>query len=576
MKKNIYALSMVILLGLFLVGCSPTNNQSNSTNETKIEESVEETVSVLVDTEFGQVEGVSEEKALIWRGIPYGDDTSGENRWKAPQNPKKWNNVLETKEPGSLALQFSQNGAIGSEDALNLDIYRPNNNSKDLPVLVYIHGGNNQTGHAQEISGKSFVSNHDAIYVSVNYRLGVLGFNPLSALKKGSDEENSGNFGLLDIAFALDWVKNNIENFGGQKDNITVAGFSAGGRDVMAMLTSPLFKDKFQNAISFSGGMTIADEEKSQEVFATALAPLVVEDKVKDNKESAKEWLLSDDEEVRSYLMDLESERLAPLMGNAGIRMEVFPHLFNDGVVLPKDGFDTTIFNDVPLLMLTGQKEFSMFGMFDAYFSESYADGTIFTDETKSKEFEFVNTYGGQLYSLFNVNDSAEKLIENYQSPIYNMEISFGNNPDNIDESLQALASFHGVFVPLLDTDNHNYDVFIGDSYKSEGAKGMQVAFQEYIYNFIKNGDPNGENVPEWTQWTKDNKKNLILDADKNEYSAEMEEKVFTYEDVLVNIDQDSTISTEQKETLIKNVLNGRWFSYDLDKKYDNLSNFYK
>ena len=67
-----------------------------------------------------------------------------------------------------------------------------------------------------------------------------------------------------------------------------------------------------------------------------------------------------------------------------------------------------------------------------------------------------------------------------------------------------------------------------------------------------------------------------LLDADKNEYSAEMEEKVFTYEDVLVNIDQDSTISTEQKETLIKNVLNGRWFSYDLDKKYDNLSNFYK
>lgn len=236
----------------------------------------------------------------------------------------------------------------------------------------------------------------------------------------------------------------------------------------MAMLASPLFKDKFQQAVSFSGGMTIADEEKSQEVFANALAPLVVEDKVKSDEKSANEWLLSNDEEVREYLVKVDSERLAPLMGNAGIRMEIFPHLRNDGVVLPKEGFDVKEFNDVPFLMLTGEQEFSLFGMFDPYFAESAINGSINNDEETKNQFNFVNKYGGQLYSLFNVTDSAEKLIENYQSSIYNMEIQFGSNPENIDEPMKNLASFHGVFVLLLDVDNTNSEQFIGNSYESQ------------------------------------------------------------------------------------------------------------
>src|SRR5699024_8342775 len=99
-----------------------------------------------------------------------------------------------------------------------------------------------------------------------------------------------------------EWVKQNIENFGGNSENITVAGFSAGGRDVMAMLISPMFKGKFDNAISLSGGMTIADEYNSQKVFAEAIAPLVVEDKIKNNLEIASEWLLTTDQEIVDYL----------------------------------------------------------------------------------------------------------------------------------------------------------------------------------------------------------------------------------------------------------------------------------
>src|SRR5699024_12236744 len=100
-------------------------------------------------------------------------------------------------------------------------------------------------------------------------------------------EENSGNYTLLDILKSLDWLANNIENFGGDSNNITVAGFSAGGRDVMAMLSSPIFEGKFQKAISFSGGLTFADESASQTVFAKAISTLVVEDGIKDSEEEA-------------------------------------------------------------------------------------------------------------------------------------------------------------------------------------------------------------------------------------------------------------------------------------------------
>ncbi|MCJ1970166.1 carboxylesterase family protein [Lactococcus carnosus] len=575
MKKG-YGIALSILLGIVLVGCSSTNHQSKKMIENNGQHLTEKKVSRLRETQFGKVQGVSDKDTLSWLGVPYGEETSGVNRWQAPKSPKKWDQVLETKKAGSLALQASANGTIGSENALNLDIYRPKNDKKQLPVIVYIHGGNNQTGNAQEISGKSFVSTHDAIVVSVNYRLGVLGFNPLAALKTGSAEEKSGNFGLLDIAFSLDWVKNNIEHFGGQKDNITVAGFSAGGRDVMAMLVSPLFKDKFQRAISFSGGMTIADEGKSQQVFAKALAPLVIEDKVKDSQSSAIDWLLSDDAAVKPYLLTLDSKRLAPLMGNAGIRMEVFPHLYNDGVVIPKKGFDATLFNDVPLLMLTGEQEFSLFGMFDPYFATTVANNTINTDEKVRNAFGFVNKYGGQLYSLFNVNDSSRKLAEHYHSPIYNMEIQFGSDPNMIDKPMKNLASFHGVFVPLLDSQNQNYAKFVGKSYDAKGAKAMQAAFQDYLYGFILKGNPNQKSLPKWTAWTQDSQKNLFLDADLQTYTANMKEKGYLYQDVLANMSQDTTISADQKADLINTVLNGRWFSHELDQKYDNVSDFNK
>lgn len=579
--KNLNKMKWVVLVITFLTlaGCNQQNStESNATDVTSENIASSETLAsdlLIRETQFGSVMGYEEDEALIWQGIPYGGDTSGENRWQAPTDPQPWSETLDATQAGVVALQAGADGVTGSEDALNLDIYRPNNETEDLPVLVYIHGGNNQTGQAQEISGKSFVSSQDAIVVSVNYRLGPLGFNPLPALKTGSDEENSGNYAMLDLAKSLDWIQANIGEFGGDSNNITVSGFSAGGRDVMAMLISPLFEGKFDKAISFSGGMTIADEEKSQDIFAESIAPLVVEDGVKNDEDQAKKWLLTSDEEVKDYLYNLDGIRLVGLMSNAGIRMDVFPHLYNDGTVIPTEGFDTETYNSVPLIMLTGEQEFSLFSRFDPYFAEAVSDGSIDTDQDISGQYDFVNEYGGQLYSLFNLEDSAIKMTSNYNAPIYGMEILFGENPDYISEEMAKIGSFHGVFVPLLDTDSESYAELVTDSYESQGAKELSVMFQNYIYEFISSGNPNGENLTEWTEWQKDADENILfLDADDSVAIAKMGKKEFDYASVLAAIENDRSITEEQKADLLSEVMNGRWFSYELDKKYYNLSEY--
>jgi len=579
--KNLNKMKWVVLVTTFLTlaGCNQQNStESNATDVTSENIASSETLAsdlLIRETQFGSVMGYEEDEALIWQGIPYGGDTSGENRWQAPTDPQPWSETLDATQAGVVALQAGADGVTGSEDALNLDIYRPNNETEDLPVLVYIHGGNNQTGQAQEISGKSFVSSQDAIVVSVNYRLGPLGFNPLPALKTGSDEENSGNYAMLDLAKSLDWIRANIGEFGGDSNNITVSGFSAGGRDVMAMLISPFFEGKFDKAISFSGGMTIADEEKSQDIFAESIAPLVVEDGVKNDEDQAKKWLLTSDEEVKDYLYNLDGIRLVGLMSNAGIRMDVFPHLYNDGTVIPTEGFDTETYNSVPLIMLTGEQEFSLFSRFDPYFAEAVSDGSIDTDQDISGQYDFVNKYGGQLYSLFNLEDSAIKMTSNYNAPIYGMEILFGENPDYISEEMAKIGSFHGVFVPLLDTDSESYAELVTDSYESQGAKELSVMFQNYIYEFISSGNPNGENLTEWTEWQKDADENILfLDADDSVAIAKMGKKEFDYASVLAAIENDRSITEEQKADLLSEVMNGRWFSYELDKKYHNLSEY--
>ena len=290
-----------------------------------------------VKTEQGLINGAydAQHQVVEWLGVPYAAPAKGELRWRGPEPAKKHKGVLECTSYAPSNMQSKNGKPVGEEGVLMLDIVRPDTEEKKLPVLVFIHGGNNQTGNSQMLKGNMLAKETNAVYVSIQYRLGVLGFNNLPALQRGNKLEKSGNYGLLDQAAALDWVKKNIKHFGGDPDNITVSGFSAGGRDVLAMLIASNFKDKFAKMISFSGGLTVADPELSQKVLAKKLAPLAVEDGKASDLITAEKWLLSDKgkeaKAVRNYLHNVKAERLAPVMAGAVIRMSAFPHLYADG-----------------------------------------------------------------------------------------------------------------------------------------------------------------------------------------------------------------------------------------------------
>ncbi|MBR2258627.1 MAG: carboxylesterase/lipase family protein [Blautia sp.] len=521
-------------------------------------------------TQFGEVTGIEDADtgALIWYGIPYAAAPVGELRWAAPADPEAWTEALDCTEPAEPGMQYATDYAtgetklIGTEDCLNLDVYtRPD--AGNLPVLVYVHGGNNQTGKSGEIPGRQIVYDNNCVYVSLNYRLGLFGFNCLPALL--TEEGSTGNFTMLDIAKALDWVKANISAFGGDPENITVSGFSAGGRDVMAMLVSPLFAGKFNKAIAFSGGMTIADQAASASQIAGAIAPLAVEDGLFEDEAAAKDWLLTDGEDVKEYLFGLTPDRVCALMGNAGIRMSAFPHLYNDGIVLPEEGFDTDTYNNVPLLMLTGATEFSLFCNFDGYFFSPAI--TELDEETQEAAKAFARLYGSDMYRIFNGQCSAEKMFDKYQEKIYLAQVEYGSV--NSATFLPAMGSFHGIFVPML-TNDHTYGGF-GD-FTVEGFQAMAAQFDRYLANFLAAGDPNGEDLTEWPAWTPENEASMVFDADETSAIIEARDVSTTYEDILAQMDADDSVPEDTKNGVIQNVMNGRWFSAALDEHYGNES----
>ena len=502
------------------------------------------------ETTNGPVQGrIESTGALAWLGVPYG----AAERWKAPTDPAPWDDVRECITSGPMAIQFATswgpNGSTtslkGSADCLNLDVYAPAG-AENLPVLVFLHGGNNQTGDTSELRGQELVITNDCVFVTLNFRTGALGFNPLPALKTGEDELlDSGNYTLLDIAFALDWVKENVAEFGGNPDNITISGHSAGGRDVMALLISPLFKGKFDKAFVSSGGMTTADEEMSAAQFANALAPLAVEAGKADTEEDAAAWLLTDGEDVLEFLTDISNEQMAGLFPNASIHMALFPHLYNDGTVLPKDGFATTEYNSIPIMMLTGINEFSMFSSFGFTVSAEYR---ALDAETQVAVKAFADKYGSDMYRIFNGQESANTMFGNYDAPIYVCQVDYGGS-----------QSGHGVFKSFMDSTQVN-PLCIVDVTTPDG-KQVSALYNAYLTNFLHTGDPNGDGLNKWTSWDPETQLSMVFDGDGTTGTAEMKDVSKTYQDIIDEMEADTTISDEIKAEIINTVLNGRWFS---------------
>ncbi len=243
-------------------------------NEQK-KETAEYAENLTVSVTGGKVTGVKteDEKAAVYKGIPFAAPPVGELRWKAPQPVSEWEGELDCSLWGANALQgdasvFSywteefvqdvdpahyRNGIIYSEDCLTLNVWSSYGVTQNKPVLVYIHGGGyNSGGAACEVYDGLNVALKDVVFVSIQYRVGALGYMATDALKAENENGSAGNYGLLDQIEALKWVQENIKTFGGNPENVTVMGQSAGSGSVNALIASPLAEGLFKNAVAAS------------------------------------------------------------------------------------------------------------------------------------------------------------------------------------------------------------------------------------------------------------------------------------------------------------------------------------
>jgi para-nitrobenzyl esterase len=327
----------------------------------------------VVETTAGKVRGFTRDGVQIFRGIPYGDTTGGENRYRAAKKPQPWTGVRSSTSWGPVCPQAVRAGwrndeeqflyqwddGFPGEDMLRINVWTPAvNDNRRRPVLVWIHGGGFVSGSSQELrpyDGASLASRHDAVVVSMNHRLNVFGFLDLS--EYGADYADSANLGMLDLVLALQWVKENVGNFGGDAGNVTIFGQSGGGRKVSTLLAMPAASGLFHKAAVFSGShLRQIEPDASRRLAAAVLDVLGVA-----RADVAKLRQLAPEQLVKAAA-DAQ-RKLAPAPAAPGAPAPAAPAWgpVVDGRSLPRHAFDpdaSPVGASVPLLVGNTYAEF--------------------------------------------------------------------------------------------------------------------------------------------------------------------------------------------------------------------------
>ncbi len=212
----------------------------------------------IINTRLGAVEGADQDGYVSFLGLPFAAPPVGALRWQPPQRPGSWSGVYDATQHPNRCFQPPYPGTLGSpdfpgelsEDCLYLNIHTPAADAKRRPVLVYIHGGGYVAGSANDLDASTLCAKHDVLFVAMNYRLGLFGFMDLSRI--GPEYATSASLGFQDQIAALRWIRENIQDYGGDPENITINGVSAGAGSVLAMMSAPDAKGLFQKAVAFS------------------------------------------------------------------------------------------------------------------------------------------------------------------------------------------------------------------------------------------------------------------------------------------------------------------------------------
>jgi para-nitrobenzyl esterase len=539
----------IVLLPLLLIalllstvgGCQRSTEQGLS----------EWTGGVKVRTLSGKVEGkVDGEDTLAWKGIPYAEPPVGDLRWKAPRDPDPWKGTLEADDFGSECTQYGITGLIkGSEDCLYLNVWRPRSDDDDLPVYFWIHGGGNSMGAASEkgYDGANLAGNCNMVVVSVNYRLGPLGWFTCEALRSdesGAELDNSGNYGTLDLIQALTWVKDNIAAFGGDPGKVTVAGESAGAINIFSLLISPQAAGLFHGAIAQSG-MPIAlpvaaGEESSRE---TILKLLLADGTASDNVAAQARLNQMSDDDVSAYLRSKPPDKLLGAYEGTGFGMISFPFIFEDGTVIPGAGFDVletgNYPNKVPIIIGSNKEETKIF--------LAFANSALSKNEAL---YQKVASVTSDLWKARGVDEMARKLrLQADQPAVYAYQFLWGAADASGSSVIPGeygfkLGACHAMDVPFFFGNWNFFDVLSGMVFNEQNRPGREALsndMQAYVAQFVRTGDPSpdGSGLVEWTPWSNaaGDPKCVLLNADLNTASIAMSTVEVTEGDVTARID---------------------------------------
>ena len=491
-------LFFLITVGLGFTGCSPKTNQNQKP---------------VVKTTSGDISGSIDDSIFTFKGIPY----AKAERFMPPQEPDAWDGILECNEFGPVAKQvvsWIADSAMNEKKLFSVNVWTQGiSDGKKRPVMLWLHGGGFHTGSSNDpmTYGKALAKKGDVVIVSVNHRLNILGYLDLSAF--GSKYTQSANAGMLDIVKALEWIKSNIENFGGNPADVTIFGESGGGGKVGTLMCMPAAKGLFQKAIIQSGTLlNVMTKEKSQALSLAVLENL---------------GLTPNDVEK----LDTISYPALVKAGNdailkiSGPRKPGAPTMFGfapsaDGVVLLQQPFSpgfADISKDIPLMMGTTLNELMrvVYGEKDMTLEQAkerlakeYGDRTnqyvelfakAYPDYTPQDLLSIDNTF-----RPFTIRTAdARGVVEN--APLYVYFLAWKSQVDNASK-----GSFHGLDIPLA---FNTVDLRPDWTGNSEEAWRLADKMSSAWLNFAKTGNPNVEGgLPKWEPYTAENGATMYFD----------------------------------------------------------------
>lgn len=482
----------------------------------------------IVRTKSGLLRGETNQGIDSYKGIPYAAPPVGEFRWRPPQPVKAWDGIRDAKEFGPDCAQASWGTAPGSiaesssEDCLYLNLWLPARTKSEakLPVMVWIHGGGFVGGSGSGISGDAFAK-QGVILMTFNYRLGRLGHFAFPALSEEHPDEPKGSYAYMDQIAALEWIQENIAEFGGDPDNVTIFGFSAGGVSVHSLLTIPAARGLFHKAISQSGGGRDGvltgrpiDKENADSFYTVSAETIGVNFARKHGIEGADAAALA---KLRALRVEEIVDGGQETDGQGGPR--TYPGPILDGklvVETAENAYKAGRQANVPLIIgncsaeiggnfvnTSNSKEelFSMFG-------ELKKEAEVAFDPAGNKAFAEVITKFNTDWVWGEPSRMTARAFISQNTPVYIYHFNYV--PPFLLERARYGAG-HGSEVPYV---FNSLSTRRGNTEASAEEKELARILNTYWANFAKTGNPNGTDLPVWSVYN--NQTEEILDIEPN------------------------------------------------------------